>query len=57
MYLPSISIFRSGWGIPLYIPNFLQSFLGGSGSGVREGVGLLFDDKSVCGENSVEVSL
>ena len=62
MYLPSIPIFLPGGGIPLNIPNFLYSFFlgrggGGSGSGVREWKGLVFDDKTVCGENSVEVSL
>ena len=33
MYLPSIPIFLSGGGIPLYIPNFLHSFFLGWGGG------------------------
>ena len=51
------SYFPLGWGYFIIHSQFPTVILGGSGSGVREWVGLVFDDKSVCGENSVEVSL
>ena len=54
-YIYEVFLFSAGSGdIPLYIPDLLQSFLGGSRLGVREWVGLVFDDKSVCCENSVK---
>ena len=39
IYLPSIPIFRSGGGIPLYIPNFLQSVLREAGRVSGSGLG------------------
>ena len=57
-YIYKVLLFSAGsGGIHLYIPNIIPSVLGGSRLGVREWVGLVFDHKSVCCENSVEVSL